>query len=35
LAKQLRAFFGIDGDPFERTPGGDGWRTRFTIVPET
>jgi hypothetical protein len=34
LARQLRAFFGIGGDPFDRLPGGHGWRTRFTIIPE-
>jgi hypothetical protein len=35
LARQLREFFGIDGDPFERLSGGGGWRTRFTIIAET
>jgi hypothetical protein len=34
LARQLRAFFGIDGDPFHRLPGGQGWRARFTVIPE-
>jgi hypothetical protein len=34
LARQLRAFFGIEGDPFDRLPRGRGWRTRFTIIPE-
>jgi hypothetical protein len=34
LARQLREFFGIDGDPFERLLGGRGWRTRFAITPE-
>jgi hypothetical protein len=35
LARQLREFFGIDGDPFEKLFGGRGWRTRFTIIAET
>jgi len=34
LARQLREFFGIDGDPFDRVPAGRGWRTRFTVIPE-
>lgn len=34
LARQLRSFFGIEGDPFELLPRGRGWRTRFTIIPE-
>jgi hypothetical protein len=34
LARQLRELFGIEGDPFDKLPGGHGWRTRFTIVPE-
>jgi hypothetical protein len=34
LARDLRDFFGIEGDPFDRLLGGRGWRTRFTIIPE-
>jgi len=34
LAQQLGEFFNIDGDPFDKLPGGRGWRTRFTIIPE-
>lgn len=32
LAKQLGAYFGIEGDPF--VPEGDGWRARFSIAPD-
>jgi hypothetical protein len=32
LAHQLRRYFRIDGDPFERC--GNGWRTRFAISDE-
>jgi hypothetical protein len=34
LAKQLREFFGIEGDPFDTLPGGRGWHTRFRVIPE-
>jgi hypothetical protein len=34
LGKQLRGFFGLDGDPFAKPPDGRGWRTRFTVIPE-
>jgi hypothetical protein len=34
LARQLREFFGIDGDPFDKLPRGRGWRTLFTVIPE-
>jgi hypothetical protein len=34
LARQLRAFFGIDGDPFELTEGRQGWQARFSVWPE-
>jgi hypothetical protein len=34
LGKQLRGFFGLDGDPFDKPPDGRGWRTRFTVIPE-
>lgn len=32
LAKQLIAYFGIEGDPIVAE--GDGWRARFTIAPD-
>ena len=35
LARQLREFFGIEGDPFDKLPGGHGWRTLFTVIPES
>lgn len=38
LAENLRAFFRIDGDPFEVTEragrAGKGWRTRFSLEPQ-
>lgn len=34
LARNLRAFFRIAGDPFTLMDGGKGWRTRFAIGPE-
>jgi hypothetical protein len=34
LARALRTFFGIDGEPFENLPNGFGWRARFRVVPE-
>jgi len=34
LARNLRAFFRIAGDPFTLMEGGKGWRTRFAIGPE-
>lgn len=34
LARALRTFFGIDGEPFENLPNGLGWRARFRVVPE-
>jgi hypothetical protein len=32
LSQRLRAFFRIEGDPFELS--GNGWRTRFAIDPD-
>lgn len=34
LARDLRAFFRIEGDPFSVMEDGRGWRTRFAICPE-
>jgi hypothetical protein len=34
LAQNLRAFFGIEDNPFENLPRGAGFRARFTISPE-
>ena len=34
LAKRLKAFFGVEDEPFETLPKGLGWRARFTITPE-
>ena len=34
LARNLRAFFRIEGDPFTVIEGGRGWQTRFAIGPE-
>src|SRR5262249_16095907 len=33
LAKNLRAFFRIEGDPFRLTEDRKGWRARFRIIP--
>jgi hypothetical protein len=33
LAKNLRAFLRIEGDPFVSTKDGKGWRARFSIIP--
>jgi len=35
LGDDLRAFFRIDGDPFEYVEDEGGWRARFTIMPES
>jgi len=35
LAKNLQDFFGIDGDPFELTTDGQGWRCLFGIQPDS
>ena len=32
LAKRLKAFFGVEDEPFETLPKGLGWRARFTIT---
>jgi hypothetical protein len=34
LARQLREFFRIGGDPFHKLPCGEGWHARFTVIPE-
>lgn len=34
LSKDLRSFFGIDGDPIIRETDPKGWRTRFTLEPD-
>ncbi len=34
LAKNLKAFFGIEGDPIRLTNDRKGWQTRFSIRPE-
>ena len=34
LAKMLRGYFNIEGDPIELTSDGDGWRARFEILPD-
>jgi len=34
LAEKLRAFFGLEGDPFELTANRKGWRARFVISPD-
>jgi len=34
LAKNLREFFRIEGDPFRLTDDGKGWRARFLITPD-
>jgi hypothetical protein len=35
LADDLRAFFRLDGDPFEYVEDVKGWRARFTVMPES
>lgn len=35
LAERLRAFFRIDGDPFEYVEDEKGWRARFKTIPES
>jgi hypothetical protein len=35
LAKDLRAFFRIDGEPIVLTDDGKGWRTSFALEPES
>ncbi len=34
LAKDLKAFFRIEGDPIRLTEDGKGWRTLFAVLPE-
>jgi len=34
LARDLKAFFRIDGDPIELTSDGKGWRTVFAVEPD-
>ena len=34
LSKMLRAFFGIEDDPFEPLEDRSGWRARFRVLPE-
>lgn len=35
LAKKLKAFFGIEGEPIVLTDDRKGWRTVFAIEPDT
>jgi hypothetical protein len=35
LADNLKAFFGIEGEPIELTDDKKGWRTTFTIIPDS
>jgi len=34
LARDLQAFFRIEGDPIHLTEDGKGWRSLFSILPE-
>jgi hypothetical protein len=34
LAKNLKSFFGIEGEPIELTENRKGWRTAFSLEPE-
>ena len=34
LSKRLRAFFGIEDDPFEPLEDRSGWRARIRVLPE-